>query len=885
MAENERPEGRKRRVEGTGSGLNRRGDGLNTGPVGSGEGFSGKKPQTNQSFSENNGGGNYNGRRSSGGKSPLLIIVLLLVLFFGGKGTLSSLLGGSSGDVSSLLGGTDSTAIVTVTPAPVQTTPKPQATPKPSSTGISQSVLSGLLGAAQQSDWKEPENVTAAASQTVATGARDKFTSIRGGGKDSVTIMVYMCGTDLESRGGMATKDLLEMTRATISDKVKIIVYTGGCTRWNNNVISARTNQIYQVVNGSLKALNANVGTDSMTSPKTLSTFITYCARNHPADRYELILWDHGGGSVSGFGYDQRYSSTQTMTLAGIKQALEDGGVKFDFVGFDACLMGTLENGLMLSDLADYLIASEETEPGTGWYYTNWISKLSANTSIPTVELGKLIVDDFVSACAQGAQGQSATLSVVDLAELAYTVPPAFKAFSESISGMIADKQYSTVSQARSNTREFARSTAIDQIDLVHFASNIGNAEGKELSRVLLSAVKYNRTSSNMNNSYGVSIYFPYRKLSSVDKAIATYSAIGLDESYSQCIRDFASLETSGQISTGGTTNPYASLFGDLSQYGLYGSSSSGGYGGYGSYGSSSSSGSSYGSSSSGSYASSDSVDLISSLIGAFLGGNSSSISGLSGSTDYLFGRSLSVEDTASYIAENLFDPQALVWTENAAGENVIALSDEQWALVRELELNMFYDDGSGFIDLGRDCIFDWDDDGNLLAPRELTWVTINGQIVAYYHEYTTGSGADRVDTGYVPVLLNGKRAELMISFDADGVGTVVGARDVYVDGETDTVAKSMTDPGERVNFNYASSVEEETDNICALKEGDTLDFLRDYYGYDGSYQNSYMLGEQMVVGSELFVYDSYLPAGGVLMTYRFTDLYQQHYWTLPIEG
>ena len=872
--ENDRPQGRKKHIGGTGSGLNRRGEGLGTGPVGSGEGF---KPQQSAKpgFSENEGGGNYNGRRSGGGRSPLItILIVALLLIFGGKGALSSFLGGGSGG---------QIEYVQPTPATVYVTPKPTPKPAAADPALSSSVLQGILGAAQQSDWKEPENTTAALSQTVADGAREKFTTIRGRNKDVVTIMVYMCGTDLEARGGMATKDLLEMTRATIGDKVNLIVYTGGCTRWNNNVVSTRCNQIYQVVTGNLKVLKNNAGTGSMTDPDTLADFIAYSAKNFPANRYELIFWDHGGGSVSGFGYDQRYGSKSSMTLAGIKQALEKGGVKFDFVGFDACLMGTLENGLMLSDLADYLIASEETEPGTGWYYTEWLTKLSQNTSTPTTEIGRQIVDDFVTACARGAQGQSATLSVVDLAELSYTVPPAFKAFSESISGMIADKEYDQVSQARSNTREFARSTAIDQIDLVHFAGNIGNAEGRQLSQAVLGAVKYNRTSSNMNNAYGVSIYFPYRKLSNVDKAVKTYDAIGLDESYSQCIREFASMETSGQVSTGGYSSPYSSLFGDLSQYGLSGSAGSYGFGYPSGYGSSSGS-SGYGSSSGGSYSSSDSADLINSLISAFLSGDMGSMSGLSGSTDYLYGRSMPQEEAAAYIAENLFDPSALVWTENDAGEFVIRLSADQWKLVRELDLNMFVYDGAGYIDLGRDNVYEWSDDGELMAPTELTWLTINGHFIAYYREYSTGSGADRVDTGYVPVLLNGERAELLISFDSEGRGSVVGARSVYA-GETETVAKSLTQAGESVDLKHAGAYAEEEEVVSVLKPGDRIDFLCDFYGTDGSYQDSYMLGDPMIVDGELKVYDAYLPAGRALMTYRFTDLFQQHYWTLPIEG
>ena len=91
------------------------------------------------------------------------------------------------------------------------------------------------------------------------------------------------------------------------------------------------------------------------------------------------------------------------MSLAGISQALSRGGVKFDFIGFDACLMATVENALMLNEYADYMIASEETEPGYGWYYTDWLNALGSNPSIPTEELGQKIVDDFVRTSSQQA--------------------------------------------------------------------------------------------------------------------------------------------------------------------------------------------------------------------------------------------------------------------------------------------------------------------------------------------------------------------------------------------------------------------------------------------------------------------------------------------------
>lgn len=258
---------------------------------------------------------------------------------------------------------------------------------------------------------------------SVSPLARGKYVTPVGNGQDKVTIMVYMCGTDLESKHGMATKDLQEMLNATISDKVSIIVETGGCSRWNNNVISNSKNQIYKVEDDGLRRLSDDAGTAAMTDPKNLTSFIKYCAENYPADRNMLIFWDHGGGSITGYGYDEKNPSASSMTLSKMNSALKSAGVKFDFIGFDACLMATLENALVCNEYADYLLASEETEPGTGWYYTNWLTELSKNTSVSTVDLAQTIIDDYISSCRSSSPSATITLSLVDLAELAGTVP------------------------------------------------------------------------------------------------------------------------------------------------------------------------------------------------------------------------------------------------------------------------------------------------------------------------------------------------------------------------------------------------------------------------------------------------------------------------------
>ena len=803
--DNNRPRSREKKVVDGGKDIHKRGEGLGTGPVGTGhDGGSG-----------GSGGGGKNPLRTGGGKLSLVVIVLLL-LFGGGKGLLGG--GGSSDELSTY-----------VAPQDAQTTQQGQTAQ--SSQENSASTPAGTAQDTEQGDLQEDGTDSADADDAAPAEIRERFTEIKGNGNDTVTIMVYMCGTDLESKHGMGTNDITEMTRANLSDKINLIVYTGGCSRWNNNIISSKTNQIYRVRNGQLERLEADLGPEVMTKPATLTSFIKYCAKNYPADRNEIIFWDHGGGSLSGYGYDEKNPMSGSMTLAGINTALKDGGVKFDFIGFDACLMATVENALMLEQYGDYLIASEETEPGVGWYYTNWLTELSRNTSMPTVDIGKRIIDDFVDVCDQKCRGQKTTLSVVDLAELKATVPAELTDFAKSTNDLIQKKEYKQVSNARNNTREFAQSSKIDQVDLVHLCTNMGTKEGNDLARVIKAAVKYNRTAACMNNANGLSIYFPYKKAGNVKNAIATYQAIGMDSEYSKCIQEFAGLEVSGQISAGGASSPMPSLFGAL----VGGGSAQPASGG--------------------------SSDLIMQMLGGMLSGssNAGSYGFESSMLSFLGGRSLSNEDTAEYISENYFDADNLVWTKNSQGEYVISLSEDQWDLVEDCELNVFFDDGKGYIDLGFDNVFNLDDKGNLIGDYDNTWLSINRQPVAYYYLDTVEEGDNYTISGYVPAMLNGERVELILVFNNDNpYGYIAGARSVYADGETETAAKSLT----------------------GINKGDKVEFLCDYYTYDGEYKDTFYLGDPMILTGDDEIANVDVGKNKLKVMYRLTDIYQQNYWT-----
>ena len=330
-----------------------------------------------------------------------------------------------------------------------------------------------------------------------------------------------------------------------------------------------------------------------------------------------------------------------------------------------------------------------------------------------------------------------------------------------------------------------------------------------------------------MTNAYGVSIYFPYQRTSYVDTACNINNQIGVNSEYSQCIRQFASLETRGQIAAGGSGSALGSLFGTGASSG-----------------------------------SSGSADVIGSLLGAFLSAGTSdrSIAGLDDSNT-AFMEDTNVDDTSEYLATYYLDTNNLAWEEQN-GTYTMTLPESQWELVHKLDLNMFYDDGTGYIDLGLDNIYSFDDNGALVADTDKNWLSIDGNVVAYYHTDTIENGDDYSIRGYVPAMLNGDRVNLIIVFDKDQPnGYIAGASTDYVGGETETVAKSMTE----------------------LQDGDKLDFLCDYYDYDMNYQDSYFIGDEVTYHSGMEISNTDVGSGKAYIMYKFTDIYNQEYWTPAI--
>ena len=157
------------------------------------------------------------------------------------------------------------------------------------------------------------------------------------------TLMIYLCGSNLESRSGSATKNIAEMLTAQIPENSKVVIQTGGSKKWRDYGISADHSNRYELRNGELVLIEQNMNVN-MGLSSSLEAFLLWGEENYPAEHRSVILWDHGGGSMKGVCNDERFYN-DALTLPEMRSAFakayEASGRKYEFVGFDACLMAT----------------------------------------------------------------------------------------------------------------------------------------------------------------------------------------------------------------------------------------------------------------------------------------------------------------------------------------------------------------------------------------------------------------------------------------------------------------------------------------------------------------------------------------------------------------
>lgn len=375
----------------------------------------------------------------------------------------------------------------------------------------------------------------------------------QGNASDTYTLMLYMCASDLESECGFATEDLNEIMYGYTAGNLNVIVQTGGTAEWQNTVVADDRCQRYQVTEDGLELVDDSLGMQNMADSATLTDFIQYCSSNYAADHYGLVLWDHGGGVVGGYGYDENFGG-DSMSLTEMSRALGDASVHLDMLGFDACLMANFETCLMAAPYADYLIASEEPEPGCGWYYTDWIGKLSENCGIPTKRYGRQIIDDYITESGWDSPSMYSTLGMFDLQQVTQKLLPALSQFSDDAVQQLSAGEYRRISQSRSNTRAVYQSE-LDHIDLLDYAQHSQSETADQLEQAVSDCVVYYRETENGSGDNGLSILFPYYDLSALDMLEEMYQTLGYDDAYPAFLEQFANVMAGGQISVSGFSN------------------------------------------------------------------------------------------------------------------------------------------------------------------------------------------------------------------------------------------------------------------------------------------------------------------------------------------
>ena len=263
------------------------------------------------------------------------------------------------------------------------------------------------------------------------------------------TIMIYMCGSDLESENGFASSDIDEILSVPNQpDDVNIIIETGGATSWTNSKISANELGRWHVENRQL-VKDDQLTNASMAEEATFESFLNWGLTYYPADKTGVILWNHGG-ALDGCCFDENYSdlgsSYDYLTNSETKTAFANvlGSTKLEFVGYDCCLMQVQDVADFNSNYFNYMIAAEESEAGEGWAYNSWVDDLYAKKSTETILTAAC--DGFLAAYEQKypQYDNDQTLSVLDLTKMAdYRL--AFEAMAASLANSIKDSKFNTL--------------------------------------------------------------------------------------------------------------------------------------------------------------------------------------------------------------------------------------------------------------------------------------------------------------------------------------------------------------------------------------------------------------------------------------------------------
>jgi hypothetical protein len=291
------------------------------------------------------------------------------------------------------------------------------------------------------------------------------------------------------------------------------------------------TRRLYVTQDNDLETITSTVvesiGEADMGDPRTLVDFMTWTIQNYPAKKYALVLSDHGGGWTGGF---SDLNSGSALSMAQITDSIEQvqslmNGQKFEIIGFDACLMGMIEVYGSLYPYSNYMVASEEVIPATGWSYAAWLEQMAQNPAMDGREASSIIVSTYIvddtiltmraSSDEINEIEADTTLSAIESAR----VPDVINAMNQFITALsVIDQEW--VAQGRAYSRSYYSIFGEDVppafIDLGNFAEIMSTTNDPDIQQAndalraaIDSAVVAEKHGDRMAGSTGISFHFP----------------------------------------------------------------------------------------------------------------------------------------------------------------------------------------------------------------------------------------------------------------------------------------------------------------------------------------------------------------------------------------
>lgn len=378
------------------------------------------------------------------------------------------------------------------------------------------------------------------------------------------TVMLYLCGSSLEQRAS-ASIDLMEIVLSGFPEnRLNVVVMAGGAQQWFLPQISAESTEIYQAGNNGIRMLTSDGTLRNMGDPETLSYFLNYTRERFPSDHYGLILWDHGEGSIIGVCRDTNFQD-DCLSMEEMRSAFRNSPFaenRLDWIGFDACLMGSAEIAGVVAPHARYMIASEESEPPTGWDYS-FLRDLNSDEAPEAT--GRRIAEQYIGSVRENLPGVfetgKVTMSCIDLDKME-TVSQALSGFIPTVA--VNRESYPKLSRTRRGMVSFGRNEEdsrydYDLIDLASMVAKLSDFGDAGKASAVMSALEgcVRVSESSREDCSGLTLYFPFYNKKLFSSMGDRYATLGFSSEYAGFVRDFGTMLTgagSTALSTAGQT-------------------------------------------------------------------------------------------------------------------------------------------------------------------------------------------------------------------------------------------------------------------------------------------------------------------------------------------